>query len=136
MDVICNNDSLKVLRNDKYVFEISLSQNNLINYLRVGNITHCHSFDDDYDYDHKTQQDWEIHGKISKELLNDVINNINTEYEFYYSNEISAKFIHTENCFKITYNSWEFDENVYDVCMFTSEEFSMFKKELKNLISS
>lgn len=136
MDIVCNNNTLEVIRDKKFVFELSLSRNNIVRCMRIGKFTCCHSFDEDYDYDHDTQRDWETHGKLSKKKLNDVVDNIDTAYEFYYSNEFSAKFIHTSNCFTIMYNAWEFGDDVHDICMFTSEEFSMFKNELKNLISS
>ena len=137
MEVICTDNSLTVKRNDMTIFEITLSQNNLVRILRIGKVICCHSFDEDYDYEHEELKDWETHGKLCSEKLQNVVDNYDTSYEFYYSDELTANFIHNkDNSFEITYNSWEFNDVINDSCKFTCEEFSLFKNSLKNLISS
>lgn len=136
MDYINTHNTLSIKRNNELIFEIVLSKNKLIRFLKIKKHMCQHFFDEDYDYDHKDLKDWEIHGKICYDKLNDVITNCDTVYEFYYSDDITVKFIHNDDGFIITYDSCDFGDITSDKCVFTHKEFSNIKNGFKNLISS
>ena len=116
-------------------FEILLSQNNLVRYLRIKNIVIQHTFDEDRDYEHSELEDWEIHGKIDKLQLIDLVNIRGFSYKFYYSTEQQATFTHNlRGDFEIEYESNEFDVHEKYNIHYTKEEFDVIGPQLINLL--
>lgn len=117
-------------------FEILLSQNNLVIYLKIKKITIRRYFDDDRDYDHSQLEDWEIHSKIDSMQINDLVNIRGFAYKFYYNTEQQATFTHTlHDEFEIEYESNEFDVYEKYTIKYTKEEFfDVIKPQLIKLL--
>lgn len=127
-------NNMAIYRNNSCIFDLELSKNNLVKYLQIGNTVIRHTFDIDYNYEHKDLKSWEVHGKMVKKDMEYVLNNINSAYCFYYSDTVSGIFVHdSKGIFKVTIMSKDFDEYEYDECIFTDEEFIILKHSLIKL---